>query len=403
MKYEHVEEIDYKTEELNMLQGFLFSGVSCGIKTKGRDLGIIISETPANAAAVFTKNKFQAAPVIVSKERISKGLARGIVVNSGNANAATGEKGIKDALRMADKLAELSGFSPDEILVASTGVIGIPLPMDKIERGIEKAFSELRSDGFKDFAEAILTTDTRIKMETASMTVEGREIEILGIAKGAGMIEPDMATMLAFILTDASVEQEALKEALKIAVDMSFNRISVDGCQSTNDSVFILANGKAGNRIIKDGQLFEVFLTSLMKVTHSLAMQILQDGEGVTTVFQVEVESAKTDEEALLIAKKVVNSNLVKTAIYGKDPNFGRILAAAGSISSSIEPEKLELYIDDVLIFDKGVPVEFDRGKIFKSDFMRIKLVLNTGSGKAIFYGADLTEDYVRLNAHYTT
>ncbi len=386
-----------------MPRGFLFSGVRCGIKKKRKDLGIIISEEPANAAAVFTKNKFRAAPVIVSQEKIKKGVARGIVVNSGNANAATGEKGIEDAKEMAKILADLGGFSPERILVASTGVIGVPLPMDRIREGIELAYKELRHDGIEDFAEAILTTDTRIKIETATFTVDGVEVEILGIAKGAGMIEPDMATMLAFILTDAAIEKSALKTALKKSVDMSFNRISVDGCQSTNDSVFILANGQAGNRLIKDGQSFEVFLTSLMKVTHSLAMQILKDGEGVKTVFSVEIEKALTKEEAHQIARKIANSNLVKTAIYGKDPNFGRILAAAGSVESSLVPEKTELYIDDVLIFKNGIPVDFDRGKIFKSDFVKIKLVLNTGNERAIFYGTDLTEEYVRLNAHYTT
>ncbi len=386
-----------------MPRGFLFSGVESGIKSRGKDLGLIISEEPAEVAAVFTKNKFRAAPVVVSQGRVRKGIARGIVVNSGNANAATGERGIGDAEEMTKVLADLGGFSPERILVASTGVIGVPLPMEKVRSGIELAYKKLSKDGVYDFAEAILTTDTRTKVESASFTVDGVEVEILGIAKGAGMIEPDMATMLAFILTDASIDGKSLKLALKKSVDMSFNRISVDGCQSTNDSVFILANGKAGNKKIKEGQSFEVFLTSLMKVTHSLAMQILKDGEGVKTVFSVEVQRARTVEEAREIAKKIANSNLVKTAIYGKDPNFGRILAAAGSIESSLVPEKTELYIDDVLIFQKGLAVEFDREKIFKSSFVRIRLVLNTGEERAIFYGTDLTEDYVRLNAHYTT
>ncbi len=390
-------------EVVKMPRGFLFSGIRCGIKKKRRDLGIIISEEPATVAAVFTKNKFRAAPVIVSHKRVSRGVARGIVVNSGNANAATGQRGIEDAVEMTKVLADLGGFSPERILVASTGVIGVPLPMDRIKKGIELAYKELRPDGVEDFAEAILTTDTRIKVESTTFTVDGVEVEILGIAKGAGMIEPDMATMLAFIITDAAIEKDALKAALKKSVDMSFNRISVDGCQSTNDSVFIFANGQAGNRVIKDGQSFEVFLTSLMKVTHSLAMQILKDGEGVKTVFSVEVADAATREEAERIARKVANSNLVKTAIYGKDPNFGRILAAAGSVQSSLVPEKTELYIDDTLIFKNGVPVKFEKNQVFGSDFVKIKIVLNTGSERAIVYGTDLTEDYVRFNAHYTT
>ncbi len=386
-----------------MIRGFMASGINCGLKEGKKDLGIILSETPAKIAAVFTKNKFQAAPVVVSRKRVSKGEAWGIVVNSGNANAATGEQGLRDAEKMTEKLAELGGFSPEKVLVASTGVIGVPLPMEKVTKGIEAAYKELRPDGFEDFAEAILTTDTKIKMERAVFTVEGVEVEILGIAKGAGMIEPNMATMLAFILTDAVVNVEALRTALHKAVDSSFNRISVDGCQSTNDSVFIFANGKAGNLEIKDGQLFEVFLTSLMKVTHSLAMQILRDGEGVKTIFSVEVENARDSEEAFRIARKVANSNLVKTAIYGRDPNFGRILAAAGSTDSSLDPDKVELYIDDELIFKNGTPKRFDPGKLFHKDFVRIKLVLNTGSASSIFYGTDLTEDYVRINAHYTT
>ncbi len=386
-----------------MVRGFMASGVYCGLKEGKKDLGIILSESPAKVAAVFTRNKFQAAPVVVSKKRVTGGEVWGIVVNSGNANAATGEQGIRDAEMMAEKLADLGGFSPEKVLVASTGVIGVPLPMEKVMKGIEMAYKKLRPDGFKDFAEAILTTDTKIKMERAVFTVEGVEVEILGIAKGAGMIEPDMATMLAFILTDAVIDGDALKMALEKAVDSSFNRISVDGCQSTNDSVFIFANGKAGNREIKDGQLFEVFLTSLMKVTHSLAMQILRDGEGVRTVFSVEVENANDPDEALKIARKVANSNLVKTAIYGKDPNFGRILAAAGSIDSSLDPQKVELYIDDEPIFKNGAPVKFDPSKVFQRDFVRIKLVLNTGSANSVFYGADLTEEYVKINAHYTT
>ncbi len=386
-----------------MLRGFMASGVNCGLKEGKKDLGIMLSESPAKVAAVFTKNKFQAAPVIVSKKRVTKGEAWGIVVNSGNANAATGEQGIRDAEIMTEKLANLGGFTPDKVLVASTGVIGVPLPMGKITRGIEMAYKKVRPDGFEDFAEAILTTDTKIKMENAVFTVDGIEVNILGIAKGAGMIEPNMATMLAFILTDAVINIEALRDALQRAVDASFNRISVDGCQSTNDSVFIFANGKAGNREIKDGQLFEVFLTSLMKVTHSLAMQILKDGEGVRTVFSVEVERATDSDEALKIARRVANSNLVKTAIYGKDPNFGRILAAAGSIDSSLDPEKVELYIDDEPVFKNGAPVRFNPSKVFQRDFVRIKLVLNTGSAHSIFYGADLTEEYVKINAHYTT
>jgi len=224
-----------------MPQGFLFSGVSCGIKSKGPDLGLIISETPARVAAVFTKNKFQAAPVIVSKQVVKRGIARGIVVNSGNANAATGEQGIKDAIFMAKRVAELGGFSHEHILVASTGVIGVPLPMGKIEKGIEEAFRELSPEGLEDFARAILTTDTRTKIETASMTVDGQEVEILGIAKGAGMIFPHMATMIAVLTTDANISTPLLKAALKEAVNDTFNRISVDGDMSTNDSVFILA------------------------------------------------------------------------------------------------------------------------------------------------------------------
>lgn len=386
-----------------MLQGFMASGVNCGLRRKKKDIGIILSKIPTKVAAVFTKNKFQAAPVIISRKRVSKGETWGIVVNSANANAATGEQGLRDAEKMTEKLAELGGFSPEKVLVASTGVIGVPLPMEKVTKGIEAAYRELRPDGFEDFAEAILTTDTKIKMERANFTVEGVEVEILGIAKGAGMIEPNMATMLAFILTDAVINIDALRVALQKAVDASFNRISIDGCQSTNDSVFIFANGKAGNLEIKDGQLFEVFLTSLMKVTHSLAMQILKDGEGVKTIFSVEVENARDSEEAFRIARKVANSNLVKTAIYGKDPNFGRILAAAGSVDSSLDPKKVELYIDGEPIFKNGAPVKFDKSKTFQKDFVRIKLVLNTGSANSIFYGTDLTEDYVKINAHYTT
>lgn len=313
--------------------GFKFAGVHCKIKRKRKDLGIIFSEVPCVAAGVFTTNVVKAAPVIYDMEILKKNSngIRAVVVNSGVANACTGEQGMINARRMAEKTAEELGVPVESVLVSSTGVIGVQLPMDKVENGIEEAVKVLSNDPLP-FAEAIMTTDTKVKMHSTKVTIDGKEITVLGIAKGSGMIHPNMATMLSFITTDAKISEEALKKLLKLSVDDSYNMIDVDGDTSTNDMVIVLANGLAGNTTIQpetDG--FWKLYEAVHEVNQVLAEKIVEDGEGATKVMEVHVVNAPDIKSARLIARSIVSSNLVKTAIYGEDANWGRIMPRRGT------------------------------------------------------------------------
>ncbi|HID12022.1 MAG TPA: bifunctional glutamate N-acetyltransferase/amino-acid acetyltransferase ArgJ, partial [Candidatus Latescibacteria bacterium] len=315
-------------------KGFLAGAGAGGIKYEDRpDVAVIFSEVEASAAGVFTRNKVQAAPVRVSQEHIQDGKARAIVGNSGNANACTGKQGLKDARRMAELVASELGLRPEEVLVASTGVIGMPLPMDRVERGIREACRNLGPDGWEEAEQAIMTTDAKPKF--AWMEISGART--LGMAKGSGMIAPDLATMLAFLVTDAEVEQGLLWEALRAAARRTFNRLTVDGDTSTNDTVFILANGASGVGFGKDE--LPKFARALEEVCLDLARQMARDGEGATKLIVVRVKGARSEEEAGRVARAVAESPLVKTAMFGKDPNWGRVLAAVGRSGVDVEEE----------------------------------------------------------------
>ncbi len=380
------------------INGFQATGVSSGIKKDRRpDLGLIYSEKPSSVAAVFTKNRVKAAPIIVCQSHLNmnKGRARAIVVNSGNANACTGSKGIEDAIRTSQLIAETLGIERKEVLVASTGIIGKRLDIELISKAVPKLISTLSPDGFKRFAEAIMTTDTFPKISS----FEGRGFKIIGIAKGAGMIMPNMATMLCFILTDIKIEPESLKNLLLRVVDETFNRISVDGDTSTNDTVIAMANGSAGEKDIND------LREGLFKVCDELARMIVKDGEGATKLVDIIVKGAKSSSDAINAAKAVANSLLVKTAIHGGDPNWGRIIAALGRSEIEIEPDYVDIWIDDVQIVSSGQSTgkEVAASERMKKDEFKIVIELKKGPYQDHILTCDLSSDYVRINSEYTT
>lgn len=399
--------------------GFRAAGVHCGIKKNQNtpDVAIIYSDVPAVAAGMFTTNKVKAAPVILSQRKIRSGKARLIVANSGNANACTGKRGLENAARMCQVAASALGIDAQDVLVGSTGIIGEQLPMGKIEEGIELATRMLSREGGLQAARAILTTDTYVKqgiIETAICGQGEKKVKIGGIAKGSGMIAPNLATMLCFMTTDACITHAALREALRRAVDKSFNQVSVDGDMSTNDSVVILANGKAGNKTIKTWRKkptlsvkdanFENFCESLEQLCIYLAQSIVKDGEGATKVFEVKVEGASFIQDARRIAKAVANSNLVKTAIAGASPNWGRIMSALGSAHTKVEPEKVDILINGILVVKNGesagaLPSELR--EVLAGDNIKILIKLNQGTQKTSFWGCDLTEKYVKINKRY--
>lgn len=398
--------------------GFKSCGVHCGIKKNKLDLALIYSRFPSIAAGMFTTNKVKAAPVIVSQRKLRRGSIRAIVANSGNANACTGKRGIDDANRMCEITAQELGITSEEVLVASTGIIGEYLPMNKIEEGIKLAAKSLSSTGSKMAAEAITTTDRLIKEIAVETDISGqgkKKVKIGGIAKGSGMIAPNLATMLCFITTDACITEDALKESLQKAVNFSFNQISVDGDMSTNDTVIIMANGEAGNKKIKtwrkkptlrvEDENFEKFSEALCYICTYLAKMIVRDGEGATKMFEIKVEGAPFPKDARRIARAVATSNLVKTAIAGASPNWGRIMAAAGSAHSKLKPDRIELFVGDLLVVKNGQAVEglsVSRLKeILAKDDIRIVIRLNQGNCMATFWGCDLTEKYVKINKRY--
>lgn len=388
-------------------KGFLAAGVRCGIKEQGSDLAFIVSEVQASCAGLFTTNAFKAAPVLVSSERAASGYARAIVANSGNANACTGERGIKDAVRMTDLTGDALGINPNYVMVCSTGVIGHFLPMDKIEAGINAAAQVLSSDGGQDAACAIMTTDTRPKMTAYEFELDGKPVRIGGIAKGSGMICPNVATMFCFITTDAAIEPEVLRACLVKSAECSFNSLTVDGDTSTNDSVIVLANGLAENRKIEsDGLDLEVFQSALDAVTIELAREIARDGEGATKLVEVVVKNALGYSDAKAIAMTIANSPLVKTAVFGKDPNWGRILAAAGRSGVKLNPSKTDLYLGEVMIVQSGAPLDLPADEARKPMLepeLVITLDLKMGSSSAKVFTCDFSYDYVRINAEYHT
>jgi len=399
--------MDVKREEVNV-PGFLASGIEVGIKEAGRkDLALLFSEVPAVAAGVFTRNVFKAAPVLLDMKRMRKGMAQAVIINSGNANAATGRGGYSDALEMARAVARRIGIREDLVLVASTGVIGKRLPLEKIIDHVDELVVGLKPSGIADAEEAIMTTDSYPKIEYRKVSLGSRAVTICGIAKGAGMIEPHLATMLSFILTDAAIRPDSLKALFKRVVDRSFNCISVDGCMSTNDTVIILANGKSGNRpLTKSSKELFPFEEALTDCLEGLARSIVRDGEGATKVIEITVKGARTENDARKVAYAIANSNLVKTAFYGKDPNWGRVIAAIGAAGVPVPAESVELFFEDFLLFRKGSGVAVGTQRlesVMARDLVKVTAKLGMGRKSARILCSDLSFDYVRINAHYTT
>jgi glutamate N-acetyltransferase/amino-acid N-acetyltransferase len=396
-----------KKEGIKGIKGYKFAARAAGLKLSGRpDLALIYSEVPARCAGVFTTNRVVAAPVVVSSLRVKQGLCQAVLVNSGNANACTGEQGLKDALRCGELAAHSLGIPEDHVVVSSTGVIGSSLPMEKLERHIPLLAGRMEADRADLVAQAIMTTDSFPKVCAAA--AEKREYAILGVAKGAGMIHPQMATMLAFILTDAQVEEAFLAEALRQGVHQSFNSITVDGDTSTNDMAVILANGLAGNKEIHGGTSEGEFFSKLLNgVLLDLAKMIVRDGEGATKLVQIRVRGAVNDAEARKAACSVATSSLVKTAFFGEDANWGRIIAAAGYSGVQLKPAQVEILFNDVAVVRNGIStgkeLEGQAAEVLKKSEFTVTVDLHLGQGEAVYYTSDLTYDYVKINAAYRT
>ena len=393
---------------LHLARGYRFAGVRCGIRPEleRHDLALVISEVPTVAAGVFTHNRVTAAPVRLSRDRVPTIEARGVVICSGNANACTGRRGLEDARCMAKRVAEALGCRAEQILICSTGVIGRLLPMDKIETGIHLAAGKLAgtADGFNNVAHAILTTDTRAKISSRSILIDGQEIRLTGFAKGAAMIGPNLATMLAFLLTDAGVAPDDLTALTKKAADQTFNCISVEGHTSTNDTLLFFANGKGPPL---KGPSLAAFGRAATEVCADLARAIAADAEGAAHLITIEVEGLRNDAEARQVAKTIADSALVKTAIFGGDPNWGRFVSAAGYAGVEFEEEQLSLWLGNMLLYKEGMPQPFDPAAasayLKNNREVTIRLQFSLGEARCTFWTCDLTYDYVRLNAEYTT
>lgn len=393
---------------INAPNGFESAGVACGVKLSNKtDLALIYSGVECSAAAVFTSNKVQAAPVTVSKKQITSKTSQAIVINSGNANACTGEKGIIDAWEMVNHTANELKINKENVLVASTGIIGYPLQMTKIKKGITDATKIKSSNPSTSAAKAILTTDISIKELAVEINTSYGKVKIGGIAKGSGMIAPNLslphATMIGVITSDVEISKSNLSELLSNASDNSFNMISVDGCESTNDCVFALANGISKVNYLDIKKDFDEAFEFICK---ELAKKIAADGEGATKLIEVNITGAKNIIEAKSVAKKIIQSDLVKSAIFGNDPNWGRIIAAAGSANIELNEEKLTLKLQDNILFKDGSSVKYKKSEIsnlMESKSVSIELDLGVGVGKATAWGCDLTYDYVRINAEYST
>lgn len=387
--------------------GFLAAGMAAGIKkTRAKDFALLFSEDPATAAGVFTTNRVKAAPVLISRERLKSGRGRAILVNSGCANACTGKGGMADGESLSLRIASSLKIDPREVLLASTGVIGKPLPLEVMENALPSLVASLSSQGLADAALAIMTTDTKPKAVISRGRVNGEEVTLAGIAKGAGMISPRMATLLVFVLTDACISAGALRKALKEGVQGSFNRITVDGDMSTNDTLLILANGRAKNREILPGTSgFKKFSVLLDGLLLALAKKTVADGEGVTKVVQVGVEGARTASEAEKVVRAVANSPLVKTAFFGEDANWGRILCAAGYSGAPLDPDRVDIFFDDVQVVRQGQGVgpetEAPSTAVMKKGEYTVRINLHRGKKRAFLFTTDFSFDYVKINASY--
>jgi glutamate N-acetyltransferase/amino-acid N-acetyltransferase len=393
-------------------RGFRFSATACGLKKTGAlDLALLSSDIPASAAAVFTQNLVVAAPVVVSRKnlRASKGRMRAVIVNAGNANCATGEAGYAAAVRMVEETARRLGCHPHEVLVCSTGVIGVPLPLEKVLRALS-GITRNRRPSVRSFAElslAICTTDTRPKTAANSFHMARKRVHFMGCAKGAGMIHPNLATTLAFVATDAAISPSLLQKTLRDVTTRTFNAISIDGDTSTNDTLLVLANGAAGAPRIKAGTAaHRAFAKSLEEVCHSLALQIVADGEGAQRVIEIEVRGAKSDSAARQIAQTIATSPLVKTAFAGGDPNWGRIFAAAGRAGVKFDPARVDIHMAGIPVLRRGRPLEFNEraaSNRLLEPHVHLLVDLHAGRASARYWTCDFTAEYVRINASYRT
>jgi glutamate N-acetyltransferase / amino-acid N-acetyltransferase len=389
--------------------GFRVAAVRCGIKRRGLDLALIASDVPVSAAGVFTRSTVVGAPVEISRAHLRRGRIRAVVANSGVSNVAMGARGLRDARAMAAAAARALGCATEQVLVASTGVIGQPLPVDRIRAGIRKAAGRLRPDGLADAARAIMTTDTVPKSAALRVRIGGRAVTIAGIAKGSGMIEPNMATMLAFLLTDAPVARPALRRLLRAACDASLNRVSIDGETSTSDTALLLASGRAGGEPIRDPESAEGrrFAGALGEVAVELARSIARDGEGATRLVLVRVTGAGSPAEADRGARRIANSLLVKTALFGGDPNWGRILQTLGAERVRIALDRAEVRLAGVSVFRRGAPAgpaaRARAARALRAGEVEIAVDLAAGCHAAHVWTCDLSYDYVRINAEYHT
>ena len=385
--------------------GFRAGAAKAGVK-HGRperlDVALVVSERPCAAAAVFTTNQVIAAPCVVTRRHVERGPLRAIVVNSGNANACTGEQGERDAIAMAEAAAAVVGCSPYEVGVASTGVIGFKLPVERIAAVLPGI--ALTEGGWDDTSRAIMTTDTRPKVAERELILSAGTVRIGGVAKGSGMIHPNMATLLAFVTTDAAVESGDLQRIVSRAADTTFNAISVDGDTSTNDTLLVLANGASG--VTPKGADLAAFEEGVRAVCADLARMIVADGEGATKVFEVRVRGAASSADSRLAARTITNSNLVRTAIHGGDPNWGRVLAAAGRSGARVDDRKASVRIGDLFVYRSGAPLvvaDADVRALFAADAIEIEVTLGLGDGEATAWGCDMSAEYVRINAEYMT
>ncbi|MDJ0784512.1 MAG: bifunctional glutamate N-acetyltransferase/amino-acid acetyltransferase ArgJ [Desulfosarcinaceae bacterium] len=392
-------------EQTIQCPGFRAAGVACGLKPNGdKDLGLIVADRPASVAGVFTRNRVKAAPVQLCQERLAAGTCSAVIINSGNANCATGAQGRTDAEAMARIAAEAVGVDPQSVLVASTGVIGQPLPIERIRDGVPTLVAGLRHDGFGDLARAMMTTDTVPKAEVRWGEVDGKRFTVAAVAKGAGMIRPDMATMLAFVCTDVAADPRVLRTLLQAACDRSFNRISIDGDTSTNDTVLLMASGVSGIRLEAEAAQHR-FQSLLDEMLLALAKQLVKDGEGVTKVVEIRVHGAADRSAALKVADTIAHSPLVKTAFFGEDANWGRILAAAGRSGIELDPDRVDIYFDDVQMAAAGQgcgdAAEARAAAIMKLPAYAVTVDLHAGDAAASLLTCDFSVDYVKINADY--
>ena len=388
-----------------MCQGFKFAGVAAGLKKNGKkDLGLIYSENPANVAGVFTQNEIKAAPVILDMQRLAAGTCQAVIVNSGNANCCTGERGMQDAISMARWTAKALAVPEEQVLVASTGVIGEPLDANKVQAAVPDLVNVLDSDRISEFAEAIITTDTVPKVVSKGGTLDGKPFTVSGVAKGAGMIRPDMATLLCFVMTDAACPSDLLREMLLKSINHTLNRITIDGDTSTNDTALLIANGASGAGINSSahGRQFQQILDEVLM---TLAKELVKDAEGATKLVEIAVKGAKSDADAHRVANTIAHSNLLKTALFGEDANWGRILAAAGRAGVPIQSDVIDVYFADVLMVKNGLgcgkKAEVAATRVLKQPEYTITIDLKAGNGVASVYTCDFSIDYVKINASY--